>query len=217
MKAVNLSLSFGSNVIYDNAEFNLLPRDKVGIVGVNGAGKTTLFKIILGQIQPDAGYIDINNANIAYLPQQLEISDPDITVWDFLITGRPIAILENKLKTLYEQIATTPDDLDIMQQISQTQEQLEHYNYYHAEDELLEIIDNMQIDSAILDMKLKNLSGGQKSKVAFARLLYSGSGILLLDEPTNHQDINTKDWVCEYLKKYKGMVFNHQPRYRIFE
>ena len=206
MKAVNLSLSFGSNVIYDNAEFNLLPRDKVGIVGVNGAGKTTLFKIILGQIQPDAGYIDINNANIAYLPQQVEISDPDITVWDFLITGRPIAILENKLKTLYEQIAATPDDLDIMQQISQTQEQLEHYDYYNAETQLLEIIDNMQIDSAMLDMKLKNLSGGQKSKVAFARLLYSGSGILLLDEPTNHLDINTKDWVCEYLKKYKGMV-----------
>lgn len=206
MKAVNLSLSFGSNVIYDNAEFNLLPRDKVGIVGVNGAGKTTLFKIILGQIQPDAGYIDINNTNIAYLPQQLEISDPDITVWDFLITGRPIADLENKLKTLYEQIAATPDDLDIMQQISQTQEQLEHYDYYNAETQLLEIIDNMQIDSAILDMKLKNLSGGQKSKVAFARLLYSGSGILLLDEPTNHLDINTKDWVCEYLKKYKGMV-----------
>lgn len=206
MKAVNLSLSFGTNVIYDNAEFNLLPRDKVGIVGVNGAGKTTLFKIILGQIKPDSGYIDTNNANIAYLPQQLELSDPEITVWDFLITGRPISDLENKLKKLYEQIANAPDDQNIMHQISETQERLEYYNYYHAEDELLEIIENMQIDSAMLDMKLKNLSGGQKSKVAFARLLYSQSGVLLLDEPTNHLDINTKDWVCGYLKKYKGMV-----------
>ena len=206
MKAVNLSLSFGTNVIYDNAEFNLLPRDKVGIVGVNGAGKTTLFKIILGQIIPDSGYIDTNNANISYLPQQIEITKPDITVWDFLITGRPIAELEAKLNTLYEQIANNPDDQNVMNQISQTQERLEYYNYYHAEDELLEIIDNMQIDSAMLDMKLKNLSGGQKSKVAFARLLYSMSGILLLDEPTNHLDITTKDWVCQYLKKYKGMV-----------
>lgn len=206
MKAVNLSLSFGTNVIYDAAEFSLLPRDKVGIVGVNGAGKTTLFKIITGQIIPDTGYIDTNNANISYLPQQIEISDPEITVWNFLITGRPIAELEDKLKVLYEKIADNPDDQDIMNQISETQERLEYYNYYHAEDELLEIIENMQIDSEMLDMKLKNLSGGQKSKVAFARLLYSMSGILLLDEPTNHLDINTKDWVCEYLRKYKGMV-----------
>ena len=206
MKAVNLSLSFGTNVIYNNADFNLLPKDKVGIVGVNGAGKTTLFKIITGQIIPDSGYIDINGANISYLPQQIEISDPEVTVWNFLITGRPIADLENKLKHLYEQIADNPYDQNIMNQISETQEKLEYYNSYHAEDELIEIIENMQIDSAMLDMKLKNLSGGQKSKVAFARLLYSMSGILLLDEPTNHLDINTKDWVCEYLKKYKGMV-----------
>ena len=206
MKAVNLSLSFGTNVIYEGAEFNLLPRDKVGVVGVNGAGKTTLFKIILGKIQPDTGYIDTNNANISYLPQQIEFTEPDITVWDFLVSGRPIAELENKLKNLYQKIADEPDNQEILDKISETQERLEHYNFYHAEDELLEIIENMDIDSAMLDMELKNLSGGQKSKVAFARLLYSMSGILLLDEPTNHLDIKTKDFVCNYLKKYKGMV-----------
>ena len=206
MKAENLSLSFGTNIIYNSAEFNLLPRDKVGVVGVNGAGKTTLFKIILGKIQPDTGYIDTNNANISYLPQQIEFTTPDITVWDFLLSGRPIAELEEKLKDLYQKIADEPDNQEILDKISETQERLEYYNFYHAEDELLEIIENMDIDSAMLDMKLKNLSGGQKSKVAFARLLYSMSGILLLDEPTNHLDIKTKDFVCEYLKKYKGMV-----------
>ena len=215
MKAVNLSLSFGTNVIYDNAEFNLLPRDKVGIVGVNGAGKTTLFKIILGQVIPDSGYIDTNNANISYLPQQIEITKPDITVWDFLITGRPIAELEAKLNTLYEQIANNPDDQNVMNQISQTQERLEYYNYYHAEDELLEIIDNMQIDSAMLDMKLKNLSGGQKSKVAFARLLYSMSGILLLDEPTNHLDPETQMIIGDNFRDYKGTIIlvSHNPEF----
>ena len=206
MKAVNLSLSFGTNVIYEGAEFNLLPRDKVGVVGVNGAGKTTLFKIILGKTQPDTGYIDTNNANISYLPQQIEFTEPDIPVWDFLVSGRPIAELENKLKNLYQKIADEPDNQEILDKISETQERLEYYNFYHAEDELLEIIENMDIDSAMLDMNLKNLSGGQKSKVAFARLLYSMSGILLLDEPTNHLDIKTKDFVCNYLKKYKGMV-----------
>ena len=105
-----LSLSFGTTVVYNNAEFELSPRDKVGIVGVNGAGKTTLFKILLGQIVPDAGRIDMGVARIGYLPQTIELQNPEITVWDFLTTGRPIAELEQKLHELYEQIAVNPDD-----------------------------------------------------------------------------------------------------------
>lgn len=206
MHAEKLSLSFGANQIYDNAEFNILPQDKVGIVGVNGAGKTTLFKIILGQIKPDSGYIDVENKTIGYLPQQIEIKDSDITVWDFLLTARPIKALEKKQNDLYEKLSKNPEDKELLNKLSDIQEELEYYNYYGYEDELLSIIDNMDIDSSMLDMKLKDLSGGQKSKVAFARLLYSKFNILLLDEPTNHLDIKTKDYVSQYLRKYKGMV-----------
>ena len=88
MRAENLTLSFGTNVVYDGAGFNIPVRAKVGIVGVNGAGKTTLFKIMLGQIVPDAGFIDTGGANIGYLPQQIEIKNPDETVWDFICTAR---------------------------------------------------------------------------------------------------------------------------------
>lgn len=206
MRAENLSLSFGTTVIYENTEFILFPRDKVGIVGVNGAGKTTLFRLMTGQIQPDAGRIETGDANLGYLPQQIVITTPEITVWDFLLTGRPIAKLQSELNELYHRLAMTPDDADIMAQISAVQERLEYYECYTAEDALLEIITNMGIDSDMLDMQLKNLSGGQKSKVAFARLLYSMAEILLLDEPTNHLDITTKEYVMNYLKKYKGMV-----------
>jgi len=206
MFARELTLSFGTTAVYDNAEFNLSPRDKVGIVGQNGAGKTTLFRIMTGQIQPDRGKIDTGDANIAYLPQQIEITTPDITVWEFLLSGRPIAKLQDDLNKLYNALAAAPDDAHIMSQISATQERLEYYECYTAEDTLLEIITNMGIDSDILDMRLCNLSGGQKSKVAFARLLYSRAEILLMDEPTNHLDTTTKAWVCEYLKKYKGTI-----------
>jgi len=206
MYARNLTLSFGTTPIYDNAEFNIAPRDKCGIVGVNGAGKTTLFRLITNEIQPDSGTINLDNANIGYLPQQIKFTTPDITVWDFLMSGRPIGQLQEKLNNLYTCLAENPDDDAIATAISQTQERLEHYNVYNAEDELLEIISNMDIDSDMLDMQLQNLSGGQKSKVAFARLLYSMADILLLDEPTNHLDIKTKEWVTEYLKKYRGSV-----------
>lgn len=138
MHAEKLSLSFGVNQIYDNAEFNILSQDKVGIVGVNGAGKTTLFKIILGQIKPDSGYIDVENKTIGYLPQQIEIKDSDITVWDFLLTARPIKALEKKQNDLYEKLSKNPEDKELLNKISDIQEELEYYNYYGYEDELLE-------------------------------------------------------------------------------
>lgn len=206
MYARNLYLSFGTTPIYDDAEFNIGLRDKCGIVGVNGAGKTTLFRLITNEISPDAGIINTDNANIGYLPQQIKFDNPDITVWDFLMSGRPIDKLQEKLNDLYNRLAVLPDNENIADEISQTQERLEHYDVYNAEDQLLEIISNMDIDSDILDMKLQNLSGGQKSKVAFARLLYSMADILLLDEPTNHLDIKTKDWITEFLRKYRGSV-----------
>ncbi len=207
MQVRNLSLSFGSTVIYDNAEFNLNPRDKVGVVGVNGAGKSTLFNILLEKIKPDAGYIDKSDTkNIGYLPQIIEIDTPDITVWDFLVQGRPINELNNQLVMLYSDLANNPDDENIAEKISYIQDRLEYYNCYTAENELLEIIENMNIDDKLLDMKLSNLSGGQKSKVAFARMLYSVCETLLLDEPTNHLDMETRDWVASYLKKYRGCV-----------
>ena len=206
MHADNLHLSFGTTVVYDGAEFHLSSRDKCGIVGHNGAGKTTLFRIIMGEIKPDAGAIKTNGARIGYLPQTVEILNPDITVWDFLITGRPIARLEQELHTAYEELAANPDDEHISENISRIQAELDHYDYYHAEDALLELIDNMQIDTSLIDMRMCDLSGGQKSKVAFTRTLYSMPDILLLDEPTNHLDVQTRNFVMEYIKKYRGMV-----------
>ncbi len=206
MNATGLCLSFGTTIIYSDAEFNLSPRDKVGIIGVNGAGKTTLFRILSGEIIPDAGKINIANSRIGYLPQTINIPDMNITVWDFLLSGRPIKDLQEKLQAAYDKIAVTPDSPEIINEISRIQDELDYYQVYNAEDALLSLIDNMKFNMELLDSPLCNLSGGQKSKVAFARMLYSMPEILLLDEPTNHLDVTTKDFVTEYLRKYKGMV-----------
>ena len=212
MNIQNLTMSFGLQTIYDNVSFQINENDKVGIVGVNGAGKSTLFNLILGKLTPDEGKIIIkNNINIGYLPQVItdEIPNDDITVFDYLLLGRPIEELKNKLTNLYEKIATIEDQKELnhyLKEITKVEDKLTYYDEYNAESTLLKIITGMNIDDKLLDLKLKNISGGQKSKIAFARLLYSKPEIMLLDEPTNHLDIETKDYIISYLKKYHGMI-----------
>lgn len=209
MKIDNLSLSFGTAEVYKNLTIEFNQNDKVGIIGVNGAGKTTLFKLILGELTPDAGTITVSS-KIGYLPQVIEDNfDKEMSAFDYLLSARPIKELENKLTNLYEQIATEKNEHNLkkyMKDITKVEDELTYYEQYNAESELLKIIAGMNIDDALLDLKLKNLSGGQKSKIAFARLLYSKPETLLLDEPTNHLDLDTKDYIIEYLKNYKGLI-----------
>ena len=203
----DLNLAFNLNVIYDTASFTVQDNDKVGIVGVNGAGKTTLFKVILKEQELDSGKLITKDKRIGYLPQEIIINDENITVFDYLLSARPIKKLEDELQSLYEKVAIESDNQDrIMKRINYIQNKLDYYEAYSYESILLSIIDNMNIDLDLLDMKIKDLSGGQKSKIAFARVLYSKPEILLLDEPTNHLDKDTWTFVVNYLRKYKGMV-----------
>lgn len=208
MRGVELNLSFGVNVIYKNANFSLNKSDKVGIVGVNGAGKSTLFHVILGDIKLDSGKIILEKKDsIGYLPQEIIVPN-DITVLDYLLSARPISKLEEKLKKLYDDVsvASINEQDKILKKIANVQEMLDYYDVYNAENILFEIIENMHIDYNLLDLKMNDLSGGQKSKIAFAHLLYSKSSIFLLDEPTNHLDVETREYVTNYLKKYKGTI-----------
>lgn len=212
MKIENLCMSFGTQTIFDNISFQINNNDKVGIIGVNGAGKSTLFNILLGNLTPDSGTITLNTKiNLGYLPQVImdDASNKEETVFEYLLEGRPIKKLKEELNSLYEIIARTQDEYELKKyykKINCVSELLEYYDEYNAESSLLKIISGMNIDDNLLDLKLKNISGGQKSKVAFARLLYSNPEIMLLDEPTNHLDLDTKDYIIDYLKNYHGII-----------
>lgn len=212
MKIENLCMSFGTQTIFDNISFQINNNDKVGIIGVNGAGKSTLFNILLGNITPDAGNITLNSKiKLGYLPQVImdDASNEEETVFEYLLEGRPIKKLKEELNSLYEAIANLDNEYEVKKyykKINRVSELLEYYDEYNAEGSLLKIISGMNIDDNLLDLKLKNISGGQKSKVAFARLLYSNPEIMLLDEPTNHLDLDTKDYIIDYLKNYHGII-----------
>ena len=212
MNVKNLTLNFGMQQIFEDVTLQIKDNEHVGIIGVNGAGKSTFFKLIMGKITPDMGKIILKpGTRIGFLPQVIsdEIPSIEISVFDYLLDGRPIKKLEKELENAYLEASHENDEKKlnvILNKISKIQLKLDYYDQYGAESSLLKIIDGMNIDSNLLDMNLNQLSGGQKSKIAFARLLYSNPEVLLLDEPTNHLDVDTKDYIINYLKNYKGTV-----------
>ena len=203
-----MNFAFGLETIYEDAEFLLGDRDKVGIVGVNGAGKTTLFRILLHELELDSGTITVGNARIGYLPQEIVIEDEKQTVWEYLQDGRPISKINAELELIYAKLETadSSEQGTLLERMEKLQNRLEYFDCYEAEEILLDLVDSMQIDLELLERPMAELSGGQKSKMAFAKVLYSKPEILLLDEPTNHLDASTKDFVTGYLKNYRGMV-----------
>lgn len=207
MNASHLKLAYGTRVIYDDCDFHLEAHDKVGIVGVNGAGKTTLFRIILGEQQLDDGTIELPSLRIGYLPQEITIppDQEDITVWEYVAAGRPVDELQDQLNQEYEKLAKYPDSIAILDRITKLQDLIDSYDLANFDYELLKVLDKMHL-SGLVDQKLRELSGGQKSKVAFARVLFENAGLLLLDEPTNHLDVETKQFVSNYLRNYQGTV-----------
>lgn len=212
MQIKNLSMSFGNYELFKNVNLYIDDNQKIGVVGVNGAGKTTFFKIIMGKIEPDTGKVILVNRRVSLLPQVLsdDAFSMNITVFDFLLSGRPIDKINDELQWQYEKVSKELDEnkqQKIFNKIEKLQKKLDYWEFLSAESALLKIIDGMKIDDSLLDKKLAELSGGQKSKVAFARLLYSKPEIILLDEPTNHLDKDTKDYVINYLKNYRGSVF----------
>lgn len=207
MKASHLQLAYGTKMIYDDCSFVLESQDKVGVVGVNGAGKTTLFRVILGEQQLDSGEITLPGHRLGYLPQEITIPPEhrDITVWEYVAAGRPVDELQAKLSSEYEKLAKYPDSVTILERINSLQDLIDSYDLANFDYELLKILDKMHL-SDLVDRRMRDLSGGQKSKVAFARVLFENAGLLLLDEPTNHLDVETKSFVSNFLKHYQGTV-----------
>ena len=207
MKASHLHLAYGTKVIYDDCNFHLEAGDKVGVIGVNGAGKTTLFRIILGEQQLDDGEIELPELRLGYLPQEITVppEHEDITVWDYVASGRPVDDLQNELNQEYEKLAKYPDSAIILDRITKLQDLIDSYDLANFDYELLKILEKMNLGD-LSDRHLKELSGGQKSKVAFARVLFENAGLLLLDEPTNHLDVETKSFVMNFLRHYRGTV-----------
>lgn len=205
----NLAFSFGERELFRNVNFDINDKEKVGFIGSNGVGKTTILKLIRGELEPTEGAIIIGkDARVGYMEQHT---------------------CSKKGRTLYDELISVFDELmDLEIEINQVNYRLEHglgnmEEDLRLQDELTTKFNNdggltfrSRTRSALLGLGFTEedfglttdkLSGGQRSKVALAKLLLSKSNLLLLDEPTNHLDIKSVEWLEGFLKNYNGAIF----------
>lgn len=198
---------FSGERLFEPVSFIVRDHDRTAIIGPNGTGKSTLIKILLGQEETSSGQVIISkNVKIGYLSQDV-IENPDNTLYEeALSVFRPLMEEEKKLSELSLKISENPDDTSILNEYSKRQEAFEAndgYNYKYKIDMILNMF-SFHHDS--YDRKISTFSGGEKTRVAFAKLLLMNPDILILDEPTNHLDIISIEWLEDYLSSYQGAV-----------
>lgn len=198
---------FSGERLFEPVSFIVRDHDRTAIIGPNGTGKSTLIKILLGQEEATSGQVIISkNVKIGYLSQDV-IENPDNTLYEeALSVFRPLMEEEKKLSELSLKISENPDDTSLLNEYSKRQEAFEAndgYNYKYKIDMILNMF-SFHHDS--YDRKISTFSGGEKTRVAFAKLLLMNPDILILDEPTNHLDIISIEWLEDYLSSYQGAV-----------
>jgi len=211
----NISLSFGTKKILENISFNLQESEKVGIVGVNGAGKSTLFKIIAGMLQPDSGDVFVaKSRKIGFLEQNSGL-DSSNTIWEEVMSSFSNLIeMETRIKELEESISVEKNEdrlKSLLKEYSVLTENYSNSGGYEYNSRVKGILKGLGFTEDQFSLKIQALSGGQKTRMALAKLLLEQPDILLLDEPTNHLDIEALEWLESFLKGYKNsvMVISH--------
>ncbi|NBI70197.1 ABC transporter ATP-binding protein [Clostridiaceae bacterium] len=205
----NISKAFGTEQILSNVSFHIEERERAAVVGINGAGKSTLFKIIVGDLAPDEGGAALaKGKTLGYLAQQQDISG-ERTIFDELMeVKRPILELEERLRALELQMKSAPEpELDrLLDSYSRLDHEFELQNGYAWKSEITGVLKGLGFMEDEFSKPVRELSGGQKTRVSLGKLLVSSPDIILLDEPTNHLDMESIAWLETYLMNYPGTV-----------
>lgn len=212
----NLTKSFGSQTVLDKINLTVNEKDRLGIVGVNGAGKTTLFNIIAGALEAEA-YENATDAvyvrkglKIGYLRQVEAVESQNTLYGEIRRSFAEIDRIAAQLEALTEKISCAKPDSAEYAGLAEKFDKLSSYYQsiggYDTEFKIRRVLNGMGFSDKSPDMKAGELSGGEKTRFALAKLLCEEPDLLLLDEPTNHLDFETRAWLEEYLFSFKGAI-----------
>lgn len=204
----NISKTLGKKEILKNISFEVNVGDKIGVVGINGSGKSTLLKILTGFVLPDFGKIT-KNENTAYLKQEISIDDYNLTILEYIKKDSGIANIENTLNNLQINLNDTN-----MEQYGALLDKFLAIDGYNIENNIEKYLNKFQIKKN-LNSKIYELSGGEKIKILLISMFLSDKNILLLDEPTNNLDIQSVNFLKEYLinSKKSMLIISHDKNF----
>ena len=212
LSAGKLGKYFGERKLFADVTLDVGEHDKIGLVGANGCGKTTLFKILTGELRPDEGTFALSHgAKVGYMEQYVG-RDGGRTLWEeTLEVFRPVIQLEAELEDVNLQLECGETTAELLEKQATLRERYEAAGGLYYRGRVRAALIGLGFSEDAFSQRMDTLSGGQRSKVAMARLLLSDTNLLLLAEPTNHLDIRSVEWLEEFLRAYQGafIVISH--------
>lgn len=213
LQAVNLSKSYGVRAILSNITMLVNEREKIGLVGINGAGKSTFLQMIAGEMSYDSGDIFVSKeTTIGYLAQNSGLTSGKTIREETLDVFADLLAVEQELRDLEVAMADPAVMADtkrydeILNRYAARSEWFREKGGYAIEAKIRGILSGMGFSDFPQDTVVDTLSGGQKTRLALAKMLLAEPDLLLLDEPTNHLDIDTLTWLEDYLRGYPGAI-----------